>query len=128
MTKNRAIAVLANSNNRSGLRAALERRKIVSLLNNSRFELVSSHCLPATEHLAQIGVKREKLIAWDVPHPFEPASSIPKKLTAHRPFKIVYVGSMVEGKGVTDLIHAVAILREKGVEEHCSLAGGGDIE
>ena len=127
-TKSRAVAVCANSYNRSGLRAMLEKRKVVSMLNNSRFEFVSNHCLPATEHLARIGVKREKLIAWDVPHPFEPASSSPKKLSSRRPFEVVYVGSITERKGVTDLIHAVAILHKKGVEVHCSFAGLGDID
>jgi glycosyltransferase involved in cell wall biosynthesis len=127
-TKSRAIAVLANSYNNTGFRSALGKRKVVSLLNNPRFELVSNHCLPSTEHLAQIGVKREKLIAWDVPHPFEPAASKPKRFVAHRPFEVVYVGSITEGKGITDLIRAVAMLRKQGIEVHCSLAGLGDIE
>ena len=127
-TKSRAIAVLANSYNNTGFSSALGKRKVVSLLNNPRFELVSNHCLPSTEHLAQIGVKREKLIAWDVPHPFEPAASKPKRFVAHRPFEVVYVGSITEGKGITDLIRAVAMLRKQGIEVHCSLAGLGDIE
>ena len=127
-TKSRAFAVLANSYNQSGLRSILARRRVVQLLNNSRFELVSNHCLPATEHLARIGVKREKLIAWDVPHPFAPTSSKPKKFIARRPFEAVYVGSITEGKGVVELIRAVAALREIGVEVRCSLAGLGDIE
>jgi glycosyltransferase involved in cell wall biosynthesis len=124
----RAIAVLATSYNRSGLRAFLERRRIASLLNGSRFELVSNHCLPATQHLARIGVKREKLIAWDVPHPFEPATQDAKRLVVRRPFEGVYAGSIGEGKGVRDIIHAIAILREKGLDVRMSLAGLGDID
>jgi glycosyltransferase involved in cell wall biosynthesis len=126
--KSRAIALLANSYNKSGLRSSLAKRRVVSLLNNARFELVSNHCMPATEHLARIGVKREKLIAWDIPHPLEPESSEPKKFIVRRPFEIVYVGSITEAKGVSDLIRAIAILRENGIEVHCSLAGLGDIE
>jgi glycosyltransferase involved in cell wall biosynthesis len=127
-TKGRAMAGLANSYNQSGIRAALARRQVVSLLNNPRFELVSNHCLPATEQLARIGVKREKLIAWDVPHPFEPTSSEPKKFITRARFEAVYVGSITEGKGVADLIRAIAVLRETGVEVHCSFAGLGDID
>jgi glycosyltransferase involved in cell wall biosynthesis len=123
----RAMAVLATSYNRRGLRSLLEKRRVVSLLNSPQFELVSNHCLPATKHLAQIGVKSEKLIAWDVPHPFDPASGDPKKLIARRVFKAVYVGSIAAGKGVAELIYAVARLRGQGIEVHCSLAGLGDL-
>jgi glycosyltransferase involved in cell wall biosynthesis len=124
----RVIAMLADSYNRTSVRSKLEKWRIVSLLNNPRFELVSNHCLPATEHLAQIGVRREKLIAWDIPHPFSPASYKPKQLAARHPFEVVYVGSIIEGKGVAELIRAVALLRQQGMELHCSLAGLGDID
>ena len=127
-TNSRAIAVLANSYNRTGLRSAFGKRKVVSLLNDARFELVSNHCLPATEHLAGIGVKRAKLIAWDIPHPFDPASHEPKALAARTRFEAVYVGSIAEGKGIVELIRAVALLRKRGIEVHCSLAGLGDID
>ena len=125
-TKSRLMAMLASSYNRTGVRSTLERWKTASLLNNPRFELVSNHCLPATEHLAQIGVKREKLIAWDVSHPFDPASYKPKEIATGRRFEAVYVGSIAEDKGVAELIRAIAILREQGIEVHCSLAGLGN--
>ena len=127
-TKSRAIAILANSYNNTGLRAFFGKRQVVTLLNNKRFELVSNHCLPATEHLGLIGVKREKLIAWDVPHPFDPALFKAKQLRLRRPFEAMYVGSIAEGKGVSDLISALALLREKGMDVRCSFAGLGDID
>jgi glycosyltransferase involved in cell wall biosynthesis len=127
-TKSRAIAVLANSYNGTGIRSTLTKWKIASLLNNPRFELVSNHCIPATEHLARVGVKREKLIAWDISHPFDPAALPPKKLVSRQRFEAIYVGSIVEDKGVTDLIRAIALLRKQGIEMHCSLAGLGDID
>lgn len=126
--RSRLFAILASSYNRTGFRSALGRWKLVSLLNNPRFELVSNHCLPATEHLARIGVKREKLIPWDVSHPYDPASYEPKDLATGRRFEAVYVGSIIEDKGVADLIRAVATLRDQGIEIHCSLAGLGDID
>jgi glycosyltransferase involved in cell wall biosynthesis len=124
----RAMAVLATSYNRRGFRSLLERRRVVSLLNNPRFELVSNHCLPATKHLARIGVKPEKLIAWDVPHPFDPASREAKKLVARPVFEAVYVGAIAASKGVAELIHAVALLRDQGFELRCLLAGLGDLD
>jgi glycosyltransferase involved in cell wall biosynthesis len=124
----RAMAVLATSYNRRGLKSFFEKRKLVSLLNSPRFELVSNHCLPATRHLAEIGVNPNKLIAWDVPHPFDPASYKPKRLIARQIYKVVYVGSVTASKGVAELIHAVALMRNQGIELHCSLAGLGDLQ
>ena len=126
--KSRAAAVLATSYNRKGIRSFIEKRKVVSLLNNPRFELVSNHCLPATRQLAQLGVHPHKLIAWDIPHPFVPSSRESKQLTSRSSFRAVYVGSIAESKGVADLIRAVARVRELGLEVHCLLAGLGDLE
>jgi glycosyltransferase involved in cell wall biosynthesis len=123
----KAMAVLANSYNRSGPTAILERHRVASMLNSERFELVSNHCLPATEHLADIGVKRRKLIAWDVPHRFGPAETTSKTLRRRTQYQIAYAGSINEDKGVGDLIRAIARLREHGIELHGSLAGAGDI-
>jgi glycosyltransferase involved in cell wall biosynthesis len=124
----RSMAVLANSYNGRGPKAFLERRRISSLLNNPRFELVSNHCMPATRHLAALGVMRNKLIAWDVPHRFNPDDVEPKLLPQRRRSKAAYAGTINEEKGVGDLIRAVAALREQDVELECSLAGGGNID
>jgi glycosyltransferase involved in cell wall biosynthesis len=40
----------------------------------------------------------------------------------------VFAGSIVESKGVTDLIRALALLRKQGIEAHCSFAGLGEID
>ncbi len=127
-TTSRVIVVMANSYNRTGFKSMLGKWKLITLLNNSRFELVSNHCLPSTEHLARIGVKRNKLIAWDIAHPFDPVSYTPKQLARRQRFKSIYAGSIIESKGITDLIRAIALLREQGTEVHCSLAGRGEID
>ncbi|MCP6769808.1 hypothetical protein NL529_33680, partial [Klebsiella pneumoniae] len=41
----RVLAVLASSYNRKGLRSALTKWRVASMLNNPRIELVSNHCL-----------------------------------------------------------------------------------
>jgi glycosyltransferase involved in cell wall biosynthesis len=127
-TEARVLVMLAVSYNRMGIRSALGRWRIVRLLNNPRFELISNHCMPATEHLAKLGVRREKLIAWDIRHPFDPGSCRPKELAVRGQFEAFYAGSIVEDKGVPELIKALASLRQQGIEVHCSLAGAGDIE
>ena len=124
----RSMAVLANSYNRRGPKAWLERWRVAKLLNNPRFELVSNHCLPATNHLASFGVDRSKLIAWDVPHRFEPKAVAPKTLALGRSFKVAFAGAIRADKGVADLIRAAAQLRKDGLELECSFAGSGEIE
>jgi len=124
----RSMAVLANSYNRKGPKAFLERRRIASLLNNPRFDLISNHCLPSTEHLAKLGVERSRLIAWDVPHRFVP-NDVDTKSQGVRPrFKAAYAGTINEDKGVGDLIRAAAHLRREGLELECSFAGGGAVD
>ena len=127
-TNCRSMAVLANSYNRRGPKAWLERWRVAKLLNNPRFELVSNHCLPATNHLAGFGVDRSKLIAWDVPHRFDPKDVAPKALASGRSFKVAYAGAIRADKGVADLIRAAAQLKDDGLELECSFAGSGEIE
>jgi glycosyltransferase involved in cell wall biosynthesis len=127
-TNCRSMAVLANSYNRRGPKAWLERRRVAKLLNNPRFELVSNHCLPATDHLASFGVDRSKLIAWDVPHRFDPKDVTPKTLRAGRKFKVAFAGAIRADKGVADLIRAAAQLKSERLELQCSFAGSGEIE
>jgi glycosyltransferase involved in cell wall biosynthesis len=120
--------VLANSYNRTGLRARLEVRRIVSLLNDDRFPLVANHCRPATEHLAALGVRREKLLAWDMPHPFTPFDVEPRTGLRATPPQGFFVGTISEDKGVGDIVRAIAVLRDRGIQVGCSLAGTGDID
>ncbi len=122
------MAVLANSYNRRGPKAWLERWRVAKLLNNPAFQLVSNHCLPATNHLASFGVDRTKLIAWDVPHRFDPKDVASKTLGSGPTFKAAFAGAIRVDKGVADLIRATAQLKGDGIELECSFAGSGEIE
>ena len=124
----RVFAVLANSYNEPGLKQSLRRWRIARILNNGRIRMVSNHCVPATEHLARIGVARRKLIPWDVPHRFRPADYAAKHLTAKDTYEVAYAGSISELKGVGDLIRAIALLRSQGLQLRASFAGLGDID
>jgi glycosyltransferase involved in cell wall biosynthesis len=124
----RSMAVLANSYNRRGPKAWLQRRRVANLLNSPRLELVSNHCLPATNHLASFGVDRGKLIAWDVPHRFDPKDVAEKTLASRRALTIAFAGAIRADKGVADLIRAAAQLNANGLDLRCSFAGSGEIE
>ena len=124
----RAMAVLANSYRTKRLGPFLERRRIARLLNSPRFELVSDHCLPATNQLAGMGVDRDKLIAWNIPLRFDPNDSTTKTLVQANQYMIAYAGGIRENKGTGDLIRAIAELKKQGLDVRCSFAGGGEIE
>lgn len=126
--KGRAFPVLASSYNRRGLRPWLERKRLAGLLNRPKFTWVSNHCLPATRHLADLGVKADRLIPWDVPHPTSPSMSDVKKGNDSAPFRLAYAGSMIASKGVGDVLEAVALLNASGLDVQCELAGGGEID
>ena len=128
-TDKRVLAVLASSFNVRRPRALWARYRTMSLLNSRRVELVANHCEPSTSQLADLGVARGKLIAWDVPHRYRPAEHAPKTLapTSSEP-RLAYAGSINASKGVGDVIEALALLRSEGMRAHCAFAGGGDVE
>ena len=122
-----AAAFLATSFYRRGLRSAFNRRRTIAALNRSEFGLVANHCLPATEHLADLGVDRSKLVAWDVPHPFSPADSTAKTQAPGDPIRLFYAGSISEEKGVGDVVRAIPQLEERE-RFRFAFAGNGDLD
>jgi glycosyltransferase involved in cell wall biosynthesis len=73
-------------------------------------------------------VGRDKLVPWDIEHPFHPNERPPKSLRSQGPYEIFYVGSISEAKGVGDLIRALPVVLRNGIDVRCVLAGGGAIE
>jgi glycosyltransferase involved in cell wall biosynthesis len=123
----RSIAILASSYYRRSLRAPFQRWQLARYLNSARFDLISNHCLPATCHLADMGVSADKLAPWDIPHRYRPDDCPPKVLSLSDPVRIAYAGSVSEAKGVGDLIRAVSKLRALMPVE-CTIAGSGEID
>ena len=119
---------MANSYNERGIKQSLRRWRIARLLNNDRVRMITNHCLPATEHLAQIGVARHKLVSWDVPHRFKPSDYKAKTFAPKDRYQVAFAGSIAELKGVGDLIRAMALLDRQGVTLAASFAGLGEIE
>lgn len=127
-SKKRAYAGLANSYNRHGIKQFIGKLRIARLLNHRRITIVSNHCTPATEHLSTMGVRRDKLVPWDVPHRYNPEDYTPKSLENKDIYSIAYAGSVAELKGVSDLIKAIALLKDHGLQIRVSLAGSGDVD
>ena len=124
-TRKTAAAFMATSFYRQGPRSWLRRRRTIAALNGGTFELISNHCLPSTEHLADLGVARSRLIPWDVPHPFSPKDSAAKTDAPSRPLEVFYAGSISEEKGVGDVVRAIPRI---AADVRFTFAGNGEID
>jgi len=102
--KVRTIAMLADSFPSKGLASRIRNRRVARQLN--RLEWVGNHQLPACRALEGIGVDPAKIIPWDWPAAHHPRDYAPRVI-GEGPFKLLYVGSVCEAKGVSDLIRAV---------------------
>ena len=120
-----AAAFMATSFYRQGPRSWVRRRRTIAALNRGKFELISNHCLPSTEHLADLGVARSKLIPWDVPHPFSPEDSSSKSAPPQPPIEIFYAGSISEEKGVGDVVRAIPRV---AADVRVTFAGNGELD
>jgi glycosyltransferase involved in cell wall biosynthesis len=86
-------------------------RTLPKLLNDPRVTLVANHGANAARALAGIGVRPDKVLAWDFPHHRTPEAQLGKTHAAGPPFTLLYVGSVSAKKGVGDLVRAVALLK-----------------
>jgi glycosyltransferase involved in cell wall biosynthesis len=85
-------------------------RRLPRLLNDPRITLVANHGANAARGLVDIGVRANKVLAWDFPHHRTPETQAPKATPSSGSFDLLYVGSISAKKGVGDLIKAVALL------------------
>ncbi len=120
----RTLPMFADSWETGGWRARLRGFRLARLLNKSRVPMVGNHNIPASLSLRRIGVKAEKIFPWDWPHQHTPGDNPPKRLP-QGPAQILFVGQMLEGKGVGDCIDAAAALRAEGSDCRWTLLGDG---
>ena len=116
----RTLALLAESL-AGGPRSARQ----VELLNHPVIEWVSCHLGPCAEHYVELGVDPGKVIAWGWPAERRPDELCPKAGSGPAPAELIYVGALIEGKGVADALHAVARLRTAGRQVRLRLYGSG---
>lgn len=99
-------------------------RALPRLLNDPRITLVANHGANAARALAGIGVRPQKILAWDFPHHRTPEAQPSKHHTAGPPYTLLYVGSISAKKGVGDLVRAIALLKDR-IEVRLDVAGVG---
>lgn len=127
--KVRTIAVLADSFSTKGLRNQLRNLLLKNLLNNKQIEWIFNHGINSSQSLKKIGVKPEKIIPWDWSSIVTPDTFSAKILRNDiDSWNLVYVGSIIESKGVGDILESIAKLRAKNLSVNLKIAGQGKIE
>lgn len=99
-------------------------RTLPRLLNDPRVTLVANHGANAARALVGIGVRPDKVLAWDFPHHRSPDMQPCKGGAGGSPYTLLYVGSISAKKGVGDLVRAVALLKDR-VDVRLDVAGVG---
>jgi glycosyltransferase involved in cell wall biosynthesis len=127
--KVKTIATLAESVSTKGLRSKLRSSLLAYLLNNEQIEWVGAYGVNSSRLYQQIGVKADKVIPWDFIANDTPASFSPKSLPANgKTWNLLYIGAMVEAKGVGDVLDALAHLRAKNFPVRLRIAGRDENE
>jgi glycosyltransferase involved in cell wall biosynthesis len=119
----RTIVPLADSFQECGFRERIRRRRLAYYLNKPFVEWIGNHGINACLSLADIGVNAQKIIPWDWPPSHRPADYQIRTLRPQVPHKLLYVGSVIETKGVGDLLRAVVQLRQRDTKVELSIIG-----
>jgi glycosyltransferase involved in cell wall biosynthesis len=118
------LTLFASSLATRGLLRKLTNFLLVRALNFSHVAWVGSYGINSALQLSRLGVHPQKIIPWDFIIEPTPGTFPPKSLrTDDRPWTIFYAGSLVESKGVGDILKAVALLKERGVAIQARLVG-----
>lgn len=127
--KVRTMALFAESISQRGLRSKLRNYLLADLLNNKQVEWVAAYGLNSAVLFQQIGVKADKIIPWDFIVTETPDSSPPKSIQKNQKnWQLFYIGSMIEAKGVGDVLEALAKLRSKNFPVSLKIAGRDENE
>ena len=124
----KTLALLADSFTNQTIKDKIKNFLLARYLNNPHINWIGNHNFNASKSLAEIGVKKDKIIPWDWPYLYQPKMFREKQITRSRKqWKLIYVGTLSEEKGVGDLITAVARLNEKQHNVILHLVGSGNI-
>ncbi|MBE9096579.1 glycosyltransferase family 4 protein [Tychonema sp. LEGE 07203] len=126
----RTIAVFAESIGTKSWRDKWRNYFLANFLNNKQIEWVGTYGLTSSLLFKEIGVNPDKIIPWDFLLDTNPGSLSPKKIPGDvkKDLKLFYAGSLVQSKGVGDILRAVAKLKERNISVHLKLAGKGEEE
>lgn len=97
---------------------------MAQLLNHPLIEFVCNHGFYASKTLANIGVVSKKIIPWDFPFMQTKENfKVKTKSSSQNNLSLFYCGSLIETKGVGEIIRAVNILKQQGFLLDVKIAG-----
>jgi len=118
----RVLPLLADSFPRSW-RGRWRSRRLTRLLRSASVPWVANHQRPASNDLVRLGVPPEKIIPWDWPPATTPNDWPVRSRISETP-KLIYVGQLLEAKGLGDAIDAVGLLHKQGQAVELTVVGG----
>ncbi|MGB3267414.1 MAG: glycosyltransferase family 4 protein [Microcoleus sp.] len=126
----RTIAVFAESIATKSWRDKWRNYFLANFLNNKQIEWVGTYGITSSLLFKEIGVKPDKIIPWDFLLDTNPGSLSPKEIPGDvkKDLKLFYAGSLVQSKGVGDILRAVPKLKERNISVHLKMAGKGEEE
>lgn len=117
------LAVFAESISTKSFKNNLRNYLLARLLNNKQVKYVCTYGVNSSFLFQKIGVNPEKIIPWDFILSLTPGSYLPKSLQREDELKLFYVGSLIEPKGVGDILESLAILRAKNLPVSLIIVG-----
>lgn len=117
------LALLADSFQSRTLSGVAKRALTAYFLNRRAIQKVGNHGTSAAESLIDMGVDRNKVLAWDYPAEDSPSSYPVKAATQIK--RLAYVGSVSELKGVGDIIRGISLLNQDGLRVSLDIVGSG---
>lgn len=123
------ITLLADSFFPTNWRDQFRNWQLKNCLNHPIVQWVGNHGVHASRSLVAIGVDSQKVIPWDWPHLEQPSQLQPKTWQANRaPLSLIFIGTLIESKGVGDVLRAVSLLKEQNISIRFQVVGKGDRE
>jgi len=117
------LAVFAESISTKSIKSNLRNYLLTKLLNKKQVKYVCTYGVNSSILFKKIGVNPEKIIPWDFILSLTPGSYLPKNLQREDELKLFYVGSLIEPKGVGDILESLAILRAKDLPVSLTIVG-----
>jgi glycosyltransferase involved in cell wall biosynthesis len=102
-------------------------RRFCELANNPNVLFVANHNRVATETCIECGLAKEKAIAWDLPPATTPDLNHIRSRDSADPLRILTAGTVQEAKGITDLLEACVIARNRDIDARLTICGDGPL-
>jgi len=106
----RVLPLFADSFRAPGLLNKFRHFLLRRTLNRREIRWVANHSIAASQDLARIGVRPDKVLPFDWPPLISPSAFKPRQAPDRPLFRLLYVGALLESKGVGDVIRAMPLL------------------